>query len=205
MTRTTFVRILLLLAILGATTTDALAQEPRFSAAVKGGVSAESSEDNLQGTSPAIGITASVGFAHGWRGEVEFWRPGYIEDANGDPKHRDTLVSFSAVKMFQAGKARPYVVFGISLARTEDWFNFCTANRVNGPGGSIGPVFVSCDEPDIIEHRRERNVGNDGYLLGGGGIEYPITRHLGVVADVRLSLAPVSVIVRPGVGVVFTF
>jgi hypothetical protein len=205
MTRIAFVRILLLVATLAAATTEAVAQEPRFAVAVKGGVSAENSEDNLQGTSPALGITASVGFAHGWRGEVEFWRPGYIEDANGDPKHRDILFSFSAVKMFQAGKVRPYVVFGLSLARTEDWFNFCTANRVNGPGGSMGPVLVSCDEPDIIEHRRERNVGNDGYLLGGGGIEYPITRHLGIVADVRVSLAPVSVIVRPGVGVVFTF
>ena len=205
MTPIRLVRTLSVLAVFIIGTGSALAQESRFSVAVKGGVSAESSEDNLQGTSPALGITGSVGFAHGWRGEVEFWLPGYIDDANGDPKHRDILFSFSAVKMFQTGKLRPFLVVGLSLTRTQDWFNFCTANRVNGPGGSVGPVLVSCDEPDIIERRRERNDGKDGYLLAGGGVEYPITPRLGVVADVRLSLAPVSVIVRPAVGVVFSF
>jgi hypothetical protein len=184
---------------------DVLAQEPRFSLAVKGGVSAENSEDNLQGTSPALGVTGSVAFAHGWRGEVEFWLPGYIDDANGDPKHRDILFSFSAVKTFRAGNTRPFVVAGLSLTRTEDWFTFCTANRVPGTGGPAGPTLVSCDEPDVIERRRERNDGKDGYLLAGGGVEVPIARRVSVVADVRFSLAPVSVIVRPAVGVMFNF
>ena len=205
MTHTAFVRLLILVAVLFAGARDALAQDSRFAVAVKAGVSAENSEDNLQGTSPALAITGSVGFGRGWRGEMEFWLPGYIEDANGDPKHRDILFSFSAVKTFQAGPVRPFVVFGFSVTNTQDWFTFCTANRVNGPGGAVGPVLVSCDEPDVIDRRRERNDGKDGYLLGGGGIEVPINRRLGIVADVRLSLAPVSVIVRPAVGVVFTF
>ncbi len=187
----------------GAGTT--YAQEPRFSVALKGGVIAENSEDNLQGTSPALGITGSVAFAHGWRGEVEFWLPGYIDDARGDPKHRDILFSVAALKTFQTGAVKPFVVVGLSLTRTQDWFTFCTANRVIDQAGSVGPVMVSCDEPDVIELRRERNDGKDGYLLAGGGVEIPLTPRLGVVADVRISLAPVSVIVRPAVGVVFTF
>ena len=74
----------------------ASAQEPRFSLTLKAGVSAESSEDNLQGTSPAIGITSSLVFGQGWGGEIELWLPGYIDDPRGDPKHRDILVSAMA-------------------------------------------------------------------------------------------------------------
>jgi hypothetical protein len=191
-----------ILLVLGGT---ARAQDSRFSIAVKGGLNAENSEDNIQGTTPALGLTGSVGFAHGWRGEVEFWLPGYIEDERGDPKHRDILFSFSAVKSFGAGRARPFVVMGLSLARVQDWFSFCTAIRPNGPNGSLGPVLVSCDEPDLIDQRRERNDGNDGYLLGGGGVEWRMNSRLGLVADIRLSLAPTSVLVRPAVGLVVNF
>ena len=198
-------RVSLAVALTLAVAAPASAQDSRFSLAMKGGVSAESSEDNLQGTSPALGISGSAAFAHGWRGEIEFWLPGYIEDQRGDPKHRDILVSFSAVKSFDAGRVRPFLAAGLSLARVQDWFTFCTANRVLDPGGSPEPVIVSCDEPDIISRRRERNDGTDGYLLAGGGVEWLMTRRFGLVADVRLSLAPVSAIVRPGVGVVFRF
>ena len=193
------------LVILLATGGAVAAQESRFSVTVKGGINSESSEDNLQGTTPALGVTGSVAFAHGWRGEVEFWLPGYIDDARGNPKHRDILFSFSALKSFGSGRARPFVVMGMSLARVQDWFSFCTAIRPNGPSGSIGPVLVSCDEPDLIDQRRERNDGNDGYLLGGGGVEWRINPRLGLVADLRLSLAPVSVLVRPGLGLVVNF
>ena len=183
----------------------ASAQESRFSLALKAGVSAESSEDNLQGTSPAIGITSSLVFGRGWGGEIELWLPGYIEDQRGDPKHRDILVSFSAIKSFGAGRVRPFLAAGLSFGRVQDWFTFCTANRALDPGGPLQPVITSCDEPDIVSRRRERNDGIDGYLLGGGGVEWLITRRVGAVADLRLALAPVSVIVRPGVGIVFRF
>lgn len=190
--------------LLVVTATPALAQEPRFAVAVKGGLSAENSEDNLRGTTPALGMTGTLGFAHGWSAEVEFWLPGYIDDARGEPKHRDVLLSFSAVKRFEAGRLRPFVAAGMSFSSTQDWFTFCTANRQNA-NGVTGPMQVSCDDPDVFERRRERNDGRDGYLLGGAGIEMPLSRRLGFVADVRLSLAPVSVIVRPGVGLVVKF
>jgi hypothetical protein len=196
------VHCLLALVLFGA---PAAAQDTRFAVAVKAGASAESSEDNLQGTSPALGITGSMLFGQGWRGEVEFWLPGYIDDARGDPKHRDVLVSFSAIKSFGAGTVRPFVAAGLSITRTQDWFSFCTANRMRGPDAPPEPVLVSCDDPDVISQRRERNDGTDGYLLAGGGVEWRLTRRIGFVADLRLSLAPVSVIVRPGVGVVVNF
>lgn len=199
------VRSLLALAVFAAAAAPAAAQDTRFAVALKAGVSAESSEDNLEGTSPALGITGSMLFARGWRGEVELWLPGYIDDARGDPKHRDILLSFSALKSFGSGTVRPFVAAGLSITRTQDWFSFCTANRVRDPGAPPEPVLVSCDEPDVVSRRRERNDGTDGYLLGGGGVEWRLSRRVGLVADVRVSLAPVSVIVRPGIGLVLAF
>lgn len=186
-------------------TTAAAAQEPRFSAAVKGGISVENSEDGLTGSAAALGLTASAPLSPNWRAEAEFWLPRYLKDRNGDPKHRDVLFSVSAVRVFRAGRARPFVVAGFSFAQTQDWFSFCTADRVLDPGTPPVRALVSCDEPDIIERRRERDDGRDGYLLLGSGVEVPIGSRLRIVADVRLSLAPVSVIVRPGVGLVIGF
>jgi hypothetical protein len=195
----TIARFALALAIPLLVTTGAAAQEPRFHAAVKGGVTNEHSEDGLTGTVPALGLTAGVAFSPNWRGEAEFWLPGYLEDARGEPKHRDVLYSFSAVRLFGSGQVRPFVVAGLTFARVQDWFTFCTANR----GG--GPALVSCDEPDVVDVRREKNVGTDGYLLAGGGVEIPLGDRLRVVADLRLSLAPASILVRPGLGLSVTF
>jgi hypothetical protein len=181
----------------------ALAQEPRFSAAVNGGLTIENSEDGLTGTVAALGATASVGFSQWWRGEVELWLPRYLEDGNGEPKHRDILLSFSAVRTFRAGPTRPFLLAGFSFSQTQDWFTFCTAPR--NIGGTLTPALVSCDEPDVVERRRERNDGTDGYALLGGGVEIPVGSRVRIVGDVRFSLAPVSVLVRPAVGVAFTF
>jgi hypothetical protein len=183
---------------------NAGAQGARFSLAIKGGLSVERSEDNLNGTAPAVGVTGMIGFRPLWRGEVEFWLPGYLDDERGEPKHRDIFFSFSAVRIFDSGRIRPFVLAGLSITRTQDRFTFCTAERPIGPGGAPGPAIVSCDEPDVVDVRRERNDGTDGYLLAGGGVEIPITDRLGLIADVRLSLAPASVIVRPGAGAVFS-
>lgn len=157
----------------------AAAQEARGLLALKGGVTSEHSEDGLTGTVPAIGATAGWRFASGWRVEVELWVPGYLEDARGEPKHRDILFSGAAVRHFGSARARPYLLAGLSLTRTEDWFT--------RPVGRI------------------KNVGTDGYLLTGGGVEIAVARRLAVVADVRVSLAPVSVLVRPGVGLALKF
>jgi hypothetical protein len=93
----------------------------------------------------------------------------------------------------------------LSIARTEDWLTLCVANRV--PTGSATPArtLVSCDEPDVIEVTRDKHTGTSGYLLAGGGVEVPIGRRVYIVADVRLSLAPTSVLVRPAVGIGFAF
>lgn len=198
-------RPILSLAFLLITVTAASAQESRFTVGVKGGATIENSEDALTGTVPALGVTVSAALAPKWRGEFEFWLPGYLEDFYGEPKHRDILFSASAVRMFRDDGVRPFLVAGLSVTRTQDWFTFCTAVRPVGPGGAPGPALVSCDEPDLIDRRRERNDGTDGYLLFGGGVEIPIAPRLRGVVDLRMSLAPVSVLLRPGVGLVFTF
>ena len=200
-----YARTVLALTFAFLTTNSALAQEPRVQLAAKGGVTIENSEDGLTGTVPGFGLTASAPFTRNWRAEFEFWLPGYIDDARGEPKHRDILFSFSAVRMFDAGRVRPFLVAGLTFTRTEDWFTFCTANRVPPGGGPAAPAFVSCDEPDVFDVRREKNVGRDGYLLAGGGVEIPLTPHVDVVVDLRVNLAPVSVLVRPSAGVAVRF
>lgn len=184
---------------------SATAQESRFQLAARGGATIENSEDGLTGTVPALGMTAAVRFARTWWAEFEFWLPGYLVDARGEPKHRDVLFSFSAVRLFGDGPVRPFLAAGLTFTRTEDWFSFCTASRVPPGGGPAMTALVSCDEPDAIYVRRDRNVGKGGYLLAGGGMEIPVTPRLSVVADVRVNLAPASVLVRPSAGVALRF
>jgi hypothetical protein len=183
----------------------AAAQEPRIRLAARAGVVSEHSEDNLKGTMPALGLLAAVVLTRDWRGEFEFWLPGYIKDSRGEPKHRDVLFSLSAVRLFHAGRTRPFVAAGFTLSRTEDWFTFCTARREPPGGGSMQPTMVSCDAPDVIDIRREKNAGMDGYLLTGGGIEIPLHPRVDLVAEVRVNLAPASVLVRPGAGIAVRF
>jgi len=201
----TSARILAAAFLLVLVAAPASAQESRFSLAVKGGASIEDSEDNLTGTKPALGATFSFPFNRWWRGEAEFWLPGYLEDDRGRPKHRDILFGFAAVRTFGEGAARPFLLAGMSITRTQDWFRFCFADRVLDPGAPPVRAAVSCDEPDVIERREERNDGTDGYALVGGGVAFSMAPRVNLVADVRFSLAPVSVIVRPAVGVAIDF
>lgn len=197
-------RLLLCLFALLALPALASAQDPRVWVSAKAGVTNENSEDNLNGTVPAAGITAAVPIGAGWSLEAELWVPGYLDDARGEPRHRDILFSVSAKRMFRAGKAHPYLLAGFSFARTQDWFTFCTAERSVGTGVPV-PTLVSCDAPDVIDRRRERNDGRDGYALAGAGVELPLSKRVRLVADLRLSLAPVSILVRPSVGVAVSF
>jgi hypothetical protein len=182
----------------------ALAQDQGVWSAAKAGVTTENSEDNLKGTVPAVGLTAAVPLGAGWLLEGELWVPGYLDDARGEPLHRDILFGVSAKRMFRAGRVHPYLLAGLSLTRTQDWFTFCTAERSSG-GGPAETVLVSCDESDVIDRRRERNDGTDGYALAGAGVEIPLTTRVRIVADIRLSLAPVSILVRPSLGLSFGF
>ena len=181
------------------------AQESRFALALKGGASIENSEDGLTGTQPALGATFSFPFTRRWRGEAEFWLPRYLEDDRGLPKHRDILFGFAATRTFGEGAARPFLLAGISISRTQDWFRFCFADRVLEPGAPPMRSMVSCDEPDVIERRAGRNDGTDGYGLVGGGLAFSIAPRLSLVADVRFSLAPSSTLVRPSLGMAIDF
>ena len=183
----------------------AAAQEPRVHASVRGGATIESSEDGLSGTTRAAGFTVALPINRNWRGELEVWVPGFIKDSLGQPRHRDVVFSASAVRLLRSSGVRPYVAGGLSLTRTEDRFTLCAANREPHDGGAPVRTLVSCDSPDVIEVTRDEHTGTSGYLLAGGGVEIPIGRRVYVVADVRLSLAPTSVLVRPGVGIGFAF
>ena len=176
-------------------TSLAEAQGSRIHLAAKGGATIENSEDGLNGTVPALGLTGALTLSPRWRGEFEFWLPGYLTDSRGEPMHRDVLYSVSAVRLFRDDGIRPFVLAGLSLARTEDRLTLC----------STGLALVSCDDPDVIDMRSEKHFGSGSYLLAGGGLEIPIGRRVNIVADVRLSLAAASVLVRPGLGVSIGF
>ena len=139
----------------------ASAQDPRVWVTPKVGVTTENSEDNLKGTVPAVGLTVAVPLGTGWSVEGELWLPGYLDDARGEPRHRDILFGVSAKRMFRAGRMQPYLLAGFSLTRTQDWFTFCTAARSPGTGGPAVPTLVSCDEPDVIE------LSTQGLLMEG--------------------------------------
>lgn len=183
----------------------ASAQESRFSVAVKGGASIENSEDGLTGTAPAVGATGSFRFNRRWQGEVEWWLPGYLEDDRGRPRHRDILFGVAAVRSFGERAARPFLLAGASISRTQDWLRFCSADRVLDPGGQPMRAIVSCDEPDVIERREERHDGTDAFAQVGGGVEFSITPRINLVADLRVSLAPAALLVRPAAGVAIEF
>lgn len=191
--------------ILILATSHAAAQYPRASVTIKGGATVENSEDNLTGTVPALGAVAAWHVTRQWGVEVEGWLPGYLEDSRGEPRHRDILLTVSAVRSFGERAARPFLTAGVSFSRTEDRFTFCSANRPPAAGGVPVSTLVSCDAPDVVERRRDRNVGTDGYLSVGGGVSFRLTPRLDLVADVRVSLAPVSVLVRPGIGLELLF
>ena len=185
--------------------TLAAAQEPRTMVTVKGGATIENSEDGLTGTVPAAGIALSRALTPRWHGEIAFWLPGYLKDSRGEPKHRDVLFSGSVLRVFTDGPVRPFASAGIALARTEDRFTLCAADRVPPGGGAPVRAMVDCADADVIERRTERNTGSDGYLLAGGGVTIAAGRRVRLVADVRFTLAPASILVLPGVGVSIGF
>ena len=201
----TSARLAVASAVLLTFASSAAAQEPRVHASVRGGATIENSEDGLSGTVRAAGLTVALGSGPKWRGELEVWVPGFIRDDRGEPRHRDVVFSASAVRLLRSSGVTPYVVAGLSIARTEDRLTLCSANRVPPTGGAPARTLVSCDEPDVIDVMRETHTGTSGYLLAGGGVEIPLGRRVYAVADVRLSLAPVSVLVRPGVGIGLRF
>ena len=81
-------RLFLLLALASAMPQAAWAQDSRVHLTPKGGVTVERSEDALTGTAPALGLAVAAALTPAWRAEFEFWRPNYLQDGRGEPKHR---------------------------------------------------------------------------------------------------------------------
>lgn len=166
--------------------------------AVKAGANHESAEDGLNATTGGGGVAVGFTFRGSWAVEAEIWVPGPIRDAAGDPEHRDIPVSASMIRFFRAGPSRPYLLAGLTTARTETHVTTCIADRGT-------PTIVSCEEPDVRERHRERFTSLSGYLLVGGGIEVPLGRRVRLAPEVRAHLAVTSVILRPAVAVIVNF
>jgi hypothetical protein len=173
---------------------------------VKAGMNYEQAEDALAGTAAAGGLFGGIRFGRDWALEVELWVPSSIGDSADDPTHRDILVSVSAVRLLGAQAVRPYLVAGLSVARTENEFTTCLADRSPAPSsGLFVPTIVDCSEPDVRERRREHFNGSTTYVVGGLGVDVPLWRRLRLVPEIRVHVALGSVIVRPSVGVSVSF
>jgi hypothetical protein len=175
-------------------------------AGVKAGANYEQAEDALAGAAAAGGLFGGIRLGHEWAVEVELWVPSSIGDSADGPRHRDILVSVSAVRTLSAAGARPYLVAGLSLARTQNEFTMCLADRSPLPStGPPIPSIVDCSEPDVRERRREHFNGSATYVVGGLGLEVPLWRRLRLVPEIRVHVTLTSVIVRPAVGVMVNF
>jgi hypothetical protein len=173
---------------------------------VKAGMNYEQAEDALTGTVAAGGLFGGFRIGREWAVELELWVPSSIRDSAGDATHRDILMSVSAVRILGAEGARPYLVAGLSLARTQNEFTTCLADRSAAPlSGPPVPTIVDCSEPDVRERRREQFNGTATYVVGGLGLDVPLGRRLRLVPEIRVHVALTSVIVRPAVGVMVRF
>jgi uncharacterized protein YceK len=173
---------------------------------VKAGVNYEQAEDALAGAAAAGGLFGGIRFGSGWAVEAELWVPSFIRDSKGDAMHRDILVTVSAVRMLSGRSAHPYLVAGLSLARAQNEFTTCLADRLAGPSsGSAVPTIVDCSEPDVRERRREHTNGSATYLVAGMGLDVPLGRRLCLVPEIRVHVAVSSVIVRPTMGLMVKF
>lgn len=173
--------------------------------AVKAGANIERAEDNLRGTTLGGGALAGYHWSDRWAIEGEFWTARALRPSPGEHRHRDTLFSAAMRRSFGAGRARPHVLVGLSVARTEDEFVTCGALRPFP--GSPGPVLVlvSCDEPDVTERAKERFAGTSLYALAGAGVTIDVTRRLQLTADVRVQPWITSLIVRPALALGIRF
>jgi hypothetical protein len=173
--------------------------------AVRAGLNAERSEDNLTGN--VLGGGASVGFGLGdaWSTEVEVWYPQWIRTDSTDGRHRDTLVAVAFRRMLPGGRVRPYLLVGGTAARTETQFTSCAAIR-QPPGVSQGVLTgVSCSEPDVTARNREIYNSLSLFGLVGAGAEIAVGRRVRLMPDVRADLWLTAVIVRPSLAVAFVF
>jgi hypothetical protein len=150
-------------------------------------------------------VFGGIRFGPEWALEVELWVPSPIRDSAGY-SHRDILLSVSAVRMLGVQGVRPHLLAGFSLARTENRFTTCLADRLpDPPSGLPIPTIVDCAEPDVRARQRGQVNGSATYVVGGMGVEVPLWRRVHLVPEIRVHVALTSVIVRPAVGVKISF
>jgi hypothetical protein len=195
------------LCLLGAASAHAQTQvaEPRGYVAIKGGLNVERAEDDVHGTTAGGGAIAGFTFAEPWAIEAEFWLPGAIRTNPEGGRHRDTLFGVGFRRTIGSGRIRPHFVVGASVARTEDQFTTCIANRATALSPAPQQMLVSCNEPDVVERRQERFVGTSLVPMAGVGVEIALTERVRLIPDVRVQVSITSVIVRPAIAVAFVF
>jgi hypothetical protein len=201
------VTTLLLLALCSDLTAQTTEDSHRF-IGLKAGMNHEQAEDGLTGSTRAAGVLAGLRFGPGWAGEFEIWVPGTIRDAADDDTHRDVLASLSVIRRFDGRRLRPYLLVGLSFARTTNGFTTCIADRPASPSLDSSPLvpnIVDCSEPDVRERRRDHFNSTSAYVVAGAGIEVPLWRRLRLAPELRVHVAPASVIVRPAVGLMIDF
>jgi hypothetical protein len=184
----------------GAQTTPA-----RGFVALTAGINVERAEDDLSGTSAGGGAIAGLNIDDAWAIEGEVWYPGAIRTRSRDGGHRDILAGASIRRSFGRGRARPHLLAGLTVGRTQDEFTTCTAIR---PAfGSNMPVaaLVSCADPDVVDRRIERSASVSFLPLLGAGVEIEVGRRWRLIPAVRLQVWPASVIVRPAIAVGLAF
>jgi hypothetical protein len=173
---------------------------------VKGGFNRENAEDGLRGGSGAGGISAGLAVTPDWTVDFELWIPAALRNGRFGSTHRDMLAGASAMRFFGRHDVRPFLLAGLSLARTEDRFTTCIADRVPfGRAGPAVPATVDCAEPDVRERRGERYTSASIFGLIGAGIDVAAGPRLRIRPEVRVNHIPTSLIVRPAVGLVVLF
>jgi hypothetical protein len=197
----------IILCLLGVGSAHAQTQTavPRGYVAFKGGLNIERAEDDVHGTTAGGGAVAGFTFAEPWAIEAEFWLPGAIRTNPEGGRHRDALFSVGFRRSIGSGRIRPHFLVGASVARTEDAFTTCIANRITTLSPTPQQMLVSCDEPDVVERREERFDGTSLVPMVGAGVEIALTERVRLVPDVRVQVGITSVIVRPAIAVAFVF
>jgi hypothetical protein len=140
---------------------------------------------NFQETDPeggtSVGRGGSVAFflSPRWAMEFEAWIPTYIKNLVPTPRpepgqFRDLLFGVSALRSFGDGGVQPFVLVGIALSRTEY-------------------------RPTSSPHW----ATTGGYGQAGGGFMVRLSSRFAVAPEFRLNVAPLSIIVRPTVAVIY--
>lgn len=173
--------------------------------ALTAGINVERAEDDLRGTSAGGGAIAGLNVGDAWAIEGEVWYPAAMRTSSRDGEHRDILAGANIRRSFGRGRARPHLLAGFTVGRTEDEFTTCTAIRPAFGSNIPVAVLVSCADPDAVDRRIERSASVSFFPLIGAGVEIAVSRRWRLIPVVRLQVWPTSIIVRPAIALGLTF